>query len=96
MVNLAVLGKAPELHCAEQGLGQHIGNGTPSATADVAPRAKSSSVVTTILRTDFFMCFSPNGEFGVFGKVPELYCAEHGSGQHIGAGNPSALAKVGA
>ena len=41
----------------EQGLGQHAGFGIPSATAEVPPKAKSSSVVTTILRIVFM--FSP-------------------------------------
>jgi len=37
--------------------GQHIGAGVPSAIAEVVPKARSSSVVTTILRRVFFMCF---------------------------------------
>jgi hypothetical protein len=42
----------------EQGLGQHIGFGMLSATAEDVPRANNSNVVTTILRTVLFM-FSP-------------------------------------
>jgi hypothetical protein len=40
------------------GLGQQPGAGAVSATAEDVPKAKSSSVVTTILRTVLFM-FSP-------------------------------------
>jgi hypothetical protein len=42
----------------EQGLGQHMGFGMLSATAEVPPKAKSSRVVTTILRIVFFIFFS--------------------------------------
>jgi hypothetical protein len=45
-------------YCVAQGLGQHIGAGTPSASAVVEPRAKSNSEVTTILTIIFFMFFS--------------------------------------
>jgi hypothetical protein len=86
----------PETYCAEQGLGQHIGAGVPSATAEVAPRAKSKSVVTTILRMVLFMSFSPMVNLVVLGKCLNFHCAEQGLGQHIGSGTVSALAKVGA
>jgi len=40
-----------------------MGAGTLSATAEDAPKTKSSSIVDTILRTVFFMFFSC-GELG--------------------------------
>ena len=77
-------------------MGQHTGMGTPSAKTGVAPDASSKNVTKIILTIVFFICFFSYGEFSGSWKVPELYCAEQGLGQHIGNGTVSAEAKVGA
>jgi hypothetical protein len=55
-------------YCSGQALGQQIGAGTLSAIAELVPRAKSKNVVTTILRTVFFMFFLLSDKLMFWGK----------------------------